>query len=318
MIHSYNIEEGRLTYRAGLAPGALWLDLEEPTADERASVAEALGFEIPSLADQQEIEHSSRLYLEDMTPVMTAVLPARNDAGQVHFGPVTFIVTRERLITVRHHAPGPFRTFPEQPHRATLPVAGPMTVLGGLLEAVVDRLADVVEATGRDIEAMTHKCFHTGEVVTAPVDHTALLREIGRTDAFVMQLRESLMTVDRVLGFLQSNLGMRKPDEMRKTLKSAQRDIRTIVEQADFLTQKTSLLLDATLGMIDIEQNHIGKIFSIVATVFLPPTLIASIFGMNFAWMPILEWRYGLHLCIALMLVSAALPLLWFKRKGWL
>ncbi|SDY30705.1 magnesium transporter CorA family protein [Citreimonas salinaria] len=317
MICSYRPRGEALSCTDTLDPEAPWIDLVQPDAEERARVSELVGLDLPSLADQEEIEHSSRLYLEHGVPVMTALLTVRTDAGAVETAPVTFIPTRDRLVTIRHQPHGAFRAFHDHPDRSSLGVGSALRIQVGLIEAVVDRLADFTEHVGREIDLMTRAAFQFGEGPAK--DHEAALRDIGRQDTVVMQIRESLTSLDRLLGFLQPTLGKSgDADEARRAIKSAQRDVRTISEQATFLTSKTALLLEATLGMISIEQNEIGKIFSVVATVFLPPTLIASIFGMNFVVMPILEWRYGYYACLALMVLTAAAPLLWFKRKGWL
>ncbi|MGR3493814.1 magnesium transporter CorA family protein [Citreimonas sp.] len=317
MICSYRPRGEALTCQDTLESDAPWIDLVQPDAEERATVSKLVGFDLPSLADQEEIEHSSRLYLERGIPVMTALLTVRTDTGTVETAPVTFIPTPDRLVTIRHQPHGAFRAFHDHPDRSSLGVDSATRILVGLIDAVVDRLADFTEQVGREIDLMTRAAFQIGEGRTD--DHEAALRDIGRQDTVVMQIRESLTSLDRLLGFLQPTLGKSGDgDEARRAIKSAQRDVRTISEQANFLTSKTALLLDATLGMISIEQNDIGKTFSIVATVFLPPTLIASIFGMNFTVMPILEWRWGYYACLALMVATAVAPLLWFKRKGWL
>ena len=318
MIRSYFPTGPGLDKTEGPDPDALWIDLSKPTDAERHTVSDLIGQTLPSLEDQEEIEHSSRLFIDDGVPVMTALLPLRTDAGAVETAPVTFILGQRTLVTVRHRPHGAFRSFPDHAGRATLGVESATHVLVGLLEAVVDRLADFTEQTGRDIEAMTHAAL-AARGRQQRGNHEATLRDIALQDGVVMQLRESLLSLERLLSFLQPTLGADKgADALRRAVKTCQRDVRTIAEQASFLSQKTALLLDATLGMIDIEQNDIAKIFSIVATVFLPPTLIASVFGMNFEVMPILEWRWGYPVMLALMVVSAITPLVWFRRRGWL
>ncbi|MGG7645547.1 magnesium transporter CorA family protein [Rhodovulum sp. YNF3179] len=317
MIRSYRIsDDGLAEAGAPDAPDAVWLDLVEPTDEERGSLAAHLGLALPSRADQEEIEQSSRLYLDHGVPVMTALLPARVDTDEAHIGPVTFILTEDRLVTLRHHHPRPFTQFPARAARASLGCSSALTVLLGLLEDIIDRLADITENVGREIDGLSREIFRpSGE---ARPDHQKTLRQIGQSDALVMHLRESLLTLERLLIFLIPVLEQREGGKpARGMVRSFQRDLRTIAEQAGFLQQKTALLLDATLGMIDIEQNKIIKIFSIAAVVFLPPTLIASIYGMNFAAMPELDWAAGYPAALTAMAVSAVIPLIYFKRKGW-
>jgi magnesium transporter len=244
------------------------------------------------------------------------LLPARSGADAAEIRPVTFILTGDRLVTLRHHTPRPFDSYPPRAGRASL---GCRTVerLGlGLLEDIIDRLADITENVGREIDALSQSVFRPRDA--AAEDLQSVLRQIGATDALVMHLRESLLTLERMLGFLTPVIETRKIDrEVRAMIKSHLRDVRTIAEQANFLMQKTNLLLDATLGLISIQQNAIIKIFSVAAVVFLPPTLVASIYGMNFAYMPELGWRYGYAWALGLMVFSAVIPLIYFRRKGW-
>jgi len=303
----------------GLADGgeaaldqALWIDLLGPDEAERESLGRHFGMSLPSLEEQSEIEQSSRLYLEDGVPVMTVLLPAQSDAGTPEAGPVSFILAPGRLVTLRHHRPRPFESFPVRAARGTLGCATPQAIL---IEAIVDRLADLTEIAGSRIEALARPLFATGG--GARGDQRATLREIGRIDSLVMTLRESLLTVERMLGFLRAQKAAGETQAWQGALKSALRDVHTISEQAGFLQQKTAFLLDATLGLIGIEQNAIIKIFSVVAVVFLPPTLVASIYGMNFAHMPELGWRLGYPWALGLMILSALVPLAYFRRKGW-
>jgi len=243
------------------------------------------------------------------------LLPAQSDAGTPEAGPVSFILAPGRLVTLRHHRPRPFESFPARAARGTLGCATPQAILIGLVEAIVDRLADLTEIAGSRIEALARPLFATGG--GARGDQRATLREIGRIDSLVMTLRESLLTVERMLGFLRAQKAAGETQAWQGALKSALRDVHTISEQAGFLQQKTAFLLDATLGLIGIEQNAIIKIFSVVAVVFLPPTLVASIYGMNFAHMPELGWRLGYPWALGLMILSALVPLAYFRRKGW-
>jgi magnesium transporter len=254
-------------------------------------MSERTGIDLPTRADQEEIEQSSRLYLEDGAPVMTALVPSRTDTEAMQVGPVSFVLRADLLITIRHSTPRPFETYPARAGKSSLGCATPEAVLLGLLEEIIDRLADITEQTGREIDAISRRLF--GKEKLSTEDHRAALRQIGSADTRVMQLRESLNTLERALGFLVPVFEkMRTPKALRAMLKTHYRDAHAIAEHASFLQQKTSLLLDATLGMINIEQNAIIKIFSVAAVAFLPP--------------------------IALMVLSAAVPLWYFRRRGWL
>jgi magnesium transporter len=318
MITAYARDgEGLRALSSGDATAPIWIDLFQPDDTELALVSGRAGIDLPTKADQEEIEQSSRLYLEDGVPVMTALLPARTGTEAMQMGPVTFVLRASQLITIRHHAPRPFETFPGRAGKSSLGCATAEALLVGLLEEIIDRLADITEHSGREIDAISRRVFGPDKMDTEA--HRAALREIGAADTQVMHLRESLMTLERVLGFLMPVLDtLRAAKALRAMLKTHYRDVRTIAEHASYLQQKTALLLDATLGMINIEQNAIIKIFSVVAVAFLPPTLVASIYGMNFTHMPELDWPWGYPLALGIMVLTAVVPLWFFKRRGWL
>ncbi len=319
MINGYRRKDGALVGTPdATGEGVIWIDVLRPTEQERATLSELVGVALPSRADQEEIEQSSRLYIDDGVPVMTALLPARSDQQEPVSGPVTFVLAKDRLITIRHHDPRPFTTYPPRAGRSSGDCSTPEGVLMGLIEEIIDRLADITEQAGQEIDQISRRTFRN-EDDDKRSDHRELLRQIGLNDGLLMQLRESLLTMERLTGYLYPVLESRKADKaLRDRLKTQNRDIRTISEQAGFLQQKTGLLLEATLGLINIEQNAIIKIFSVAAVAFLPPTLIASIYGMNFDYMPELNWRLGYPLAVVLMIVSAGLPMWYFRRRGWL
>jgi magnesium transporter len=192
-----------------------------------------------------------------------------------------------------------------------------------LLEAVVDRAADHLESVALVIDKTSHEVFHT-EPARRPRgrDFQELLRRIGEEGDFNSKLRESLVSLLRLAAFLSSVLDSADPKrstrEVKAHLKTLQRDIQSLTDHSTFISGKINFLLDAILGMISIEQNAIIKIFSVVAVIFLPPTLVASIYGMNFRFMPELAWPYGYPFAIGLMLLSALVPVIYFRRKGWL
>jgi len=301
----------------GAEAAAVWTDLEAPEADVLARLSAQYGMQLPTREDQQEIEQSSRLYLDNGVPVMTVLLPARSGEGEMQIEPASFVLFDDRLVTIRHHDPRPFTTFPGKAGTTPHGVVTPDAVMIGLLEEIIDRLADITEQSGREIDRTAKRIF--GSETLRTEEYRTALREIGRADGRVMQLRESLMTIERMLGFLGPVLEGRKTGKpLRGALKSQYRDVRTIAEQAGYLQQKTSFMLDAALGLINIEQNAIIKIFSVAAVAFLPPTLVASIYGMNFVHMPELQWPLGYPLAIGVMVLSAVVPLWFFRRRGWL
>jgi magnesium transporter len=307
--------------------GTVWLDLVEPSAEEEKAVEAALGIDIPTREELAEIEASSRLYQEDGASFMTANLIRRGENDRPESSPVTFIVKDNQLVTIRYHHP---QAFPVYVKRAMKPQTTAMSSWGifiSLLEAVVDRAADHLERVGLIVDDTSRETFAGGKAgaprrrVKGP-KLEQLLEKIGEEGDFTSKMRESLVSIGRMVAFMvaivdQGKLSREMKDN-RARLKVLQRDIVSLTDHASFLSGKISFLLDAVLGFISIEQNGIIKIFSVAAVVFLPPTLVASIYGMNFDAMPELKWQYGYPMAIGLMVLSAVLPFLYFKRKGWL
>lgn len=323
MISGYVAEEGRLcpVERPLAELGSLvWIDLVDPTGEEEAGLEKHLGIDIPTREEMEEIEVSSRLYTEDGASFMTAILPAKADEDDPEMAPVTFILNGARLITVRYHEPRAFQTFPKRAQKTPMGCEDGGGALLALLGVIVDRLADVLERVAQDIDAISREIFRRNGEHPAPArDFQAILASIGRKGDLTSKIRDSLVSLERLAGFLTHAMVQRKATaHERERLKTLSRDVRSLSDHASFLSQKITFLLDATLGMINIEQNATIKIFSVVAVVFLPPTLIASIYGMNFAYMPELEWTFGYPLALGLMVLCAILPYVYFKRRGWL
>lgn len=323
MIHGYSNQDGRLIevqYSDQMLHDIIWIDLVQPNEEEEAQLEQHLGVGIPTRDEMEEIEISSRLYKEEGAVFMTAILPAHTDNDEPDMQPVSFILAGQHLITVRYHDPRAFQTFPQRAAKVAMGLDTGEGVFIGLLEAIVDRLADILERAGRDVDQISRQIFrHRTRQVVETKNFQTTLETIGRKGDLISNILDSLMTLDRLSGFIsQHTSGKDDPQGHRARVKTLTRDIRSIADHAGFLSQKITFLLDATLGMISIEQNSIIKIFSVAAVVFLPPTLIASIYGMNFEHMPELEWLVGYPFAIGLMILSAIFPFLFFKRQGWL
>jgi magnesium transporter len=298
----------------------IWFDLLGPTAEEEDELEAKLGIDLPTREEMEEIEISSRLYYENGAAYMTATLPAQADRDNPQMAPVTFVLSGDRLITVRYHEPRAFQTFPLRAEKVAMGCSSGEVVLVALLEAIIDRIADILERAGRDIDGISHDVFqHRDATPTKTRDFQAVLEAIGRKGDLISNIRDSLVTLERLIGFLTQVTNNRKSDkDLRARVKTLSRDAHSLSDHAGFLSQKTTFLLDASLGMISIEQSAIIKIFSVAAVAFLPPTLIASIYGMNFHQMPELSWSWGYPFALAVMVVSAVLPLWYFRRRGWL
>jgi magnesium transporter len=334
MLNVYGAANGCLiefpASETDLPADAVWIDLVEPTANEESKVEGVLGIDIPTREELAEIEASSRLYQEDGAVFMTANLIRRGDNDEPESSPVTFILKDNTLITVRYHHP---QAFPAYVKRAMKPQSTALTgwgVLISLLEAVVDRAADHLERAGQIVDDTSKKTFGAKRTLAGVhkqnprkgVNLQELIERIGEEGDFVSKMRESLVSIGRAVAFMQAVEDQARENkqvkENKARIKILQRDIVSLTDHATFLSGKISFLLDAVLGLISIEQNGIIKIFSVAAVVFLPPTLVASIYGMNFAFMPELQWQFGYPFAILLMIMSAVLPYYYFKGKGWL
>jgi magnesium transporter len=298
--------------------GLVWIDLLNPTAEEETTLEAQLGVDIPTREEMHRFEVSGRLYREEESIVMTATLPARTDSDDLLMGPVAFVIVDGKLITVRYHEPRVFRTFPQRAGESNLGCVNGETVFIALLEATVDRLTDILERAEEEVDAISRAIFRTEQSKSVSRDLMKTLQLIGRKGDLCSNIQVCLLSLQRVAVFYSQVLADKGNKELRSRVRTLEHYLESLVDHSSSVSQKVTFLLDATLGMINIEQSNIIKIFSIAAGVFLPPTLIASIYGMNFSFMPELRWAYGYPFAGVLMLASALLPFWYFKRRGWL
>jgi magnesium transporter len=301
---------------------ATWVDLDEPTKEEEALVERCIRMDVPTESEMAEIEPSSRLFERDGALYMTVSVLYGLQEGQPRTVPITFVLTDNRLVTVRYATPKPLRAFADHALRDPGLVKDAQTTLVRMLDAIVDRLADELESVSATMEELSREIFaQSQQERRIPVRKlTALLTRIGRVQTLLTKIRYSAVSTLRMLSFFGgSNLVHdEKQKELRHRAASLTTDVTALGEHASYLIDSLQFLLDASLGLISIEQNAAMKLFSWTAVVFLPPTLIAGIFGMNFHYMPELGWHFGFPLSIGLMLASAVGPFLYFKKRGWI
>jgi magnesium transporter len=301
---------------------ATWIDLEEPTNEEEALVERCIMVDVPTQDEMAEIEPSSRLYESNNAQYMTiSVLYGVND-GVPSTTPISFVLSNNRLVTIRYATPKPVRAFMDHARRERALVQDAPTVMVRLLDAIIDRLADELENAAAEIERISSHIFQR-EIDDRRIPAarlTALLTRIGRAQTLLTKIRYSAVSTSRMLNFLGGSNRLHDPanEEFRHHIVSLTTDVTSLSEHASFLSDNVTFLLDASLGLISIEQNAAMKLFSWAAIIFLPPTLIAGIFGMNFHHMPELDWVWGYPASLTLMLASAVLPYLYFKRRGWI
>jgi magnesium transporter len=295
---------------------AAWIDLLEPTAEEVARVRKATGLRVPDQNEISEIESSSRLAYENGAYRVSTPLVAPRDGGELLLVPAGFVLSTRVLITVRF---GQLPSF-DAAHEAC---NGPQTrtaeeMFLRIFEIVVDRSADGLERAGSECDDLSRGAFRgTG---SAPVSRNlrAALTRIGSLADRTSRIRDALLGLGRIAAFVMESGLEGAPAVNAGRMKAIRADVASLTDYQAHLSGKVQFLLDATLGFINIEQNEIVKTLTIASVVGIPPVLVAGIYGMNFRVMPELNMAYGYPMAIGLIVVSALLPLLWFRRRGWM
>jgi magnesium transporter len=318
--NGHSLERRDIVSGEEVPDNAVWLDLVNPAPGEDKLIERLLGIAVPTREEMQEIEVSSRLYVENHARYMTATLMCNSDTAQPKTTAVTFILSGHRLVTVRYDDPRPFMIVGNKLARNCPANVTGETVLLDLFDAVIDRAADILERIGMEVDRVSHDIFEPDNKASGQaLSYQDILKAIGSKGDLTSKVRESLVSMGRLLLFLANEAeGMRWHKDVRLQLQAMQRDVLQLSDHSTYLNSKIQFLLDAMLGVVTIEQNNIIKIFSIAAVALMPPTLIASIYGMNFKHIPELEWVFGYPYAIVLMICSAILPFVVFKWKKWL
>jgi magnesium transporter len=297
----------------------VWIDLLQPSPRETEFVERSTGLHLPSIEDLSEIETSSRLRVQHGVLYLSAPLVHSADAHDPRTTPVGFVLGPELLITVRFEALTAFTTFG---------LAAPETAseaFTGLVEAIVDRIADILERIAAELDTLSHRLFRSGPLeggrhrrpAHEAADLRVILRRVGANGDLASELRDGLLGIARMVPYVESLGAAWLPDAVKPRLETVRHDLHSLSDYDVHLVNKVQLLLDATLGLINIEQNNIIKVLTIVSVVGVPPTLVASMYGMNFRHMPELDWAWGYPWGLALIALSAVGPLLWFRWRGW-
>ena len=328
MLTAYALEKaGPVPVAVGTEPtlpdDAVWVDLLSPSREEDAAAERALGISLPTFEEAKEIEFSSRFYEENGAILMTASLLSGVEEGSPALSPITFALRGNRIATIRYHDPRSFRQFIVRTAKAEGSCSDAAGVLLGLLEAIIDRLADTVEKTGAEVDRLNHTIFMHGRERPRNERRSErqlerVIEEIGVQGDFVAKARESLASLQRLLQYADSASKALEIGKHKGRLKLMARDARSLTDQLDFLSGKVIFLLDGALGLVTVQQNEVIRILTVAAMFFFPPTLIGTIYGMNFQFMPELHWAIGYPLVIVAMVLSALLPYLYFKSRGWL
>jgi magnesium transporter len=321
MLHRYALQgSGLVSVSDAPLANTLWIDLLEPTPEEEHAVEAQCGIDVPTREEMREIESSNRLYEEDGGVYLTSTIVTKLDTDLPQNSQVTFILKDGRLITNRYADPLPFRRFISYAERHAPACSTGPAILAGLVEAIINRVADVIERVSADLDAISAEVF-TRQLRRrrgGPRDFRAVLERVGQSGELIAKTRESLVSLGRALTFLQQATSANLSNEVRARFHTHSRDVIAMSDHASFLGTNVSFILDATLGMINIDQNNILKIFSVVTVFLLPPSVIGAIYGMNFDHIPWAHESWGFLGALGLMVFSALVPYLIFKRRGWL
>ena len=308
--HGDTLDVFELSTDQRLPANTLWLDVFKPTDDERQWMSTYFQEEVPEEDDINEIEASARFYSDKDGLHITSLFPHRV-GKEVRSVNVSFTLRDKLLITLREEDIGLLRLFRAYLRQGKMEGVDPVSLLVEMLILKVEYLSDLLEDVYTVLDRAGQEVFEAEEL-------DDILKLITMQEDANGKIRLSLLDTQRSLRFLTRNQRGRLDEESRKEIKDMLADVESLLPHTQFLFDKINFLLDAAMGFTSLQQNKIIKIFSVAAVVFLPPTLIASSYGMNFDFMPELHWHYGYPLAIALMFASAIGTYFFFKRKGWL
>lgn len=325
MITIYTKRDGKIEAKQLIAgeqvpEGIIWIDMQSPSHDEEITVEKQLGIQIPSREEVWKNQVLNRFYKEGDVCYMTAAIITKVDCPYPQTSSVTFILSPRYLLTMRYIAPTSFNNFAQRIQKSPQKFLSSAHVLEGLMEEIITRVAHNSEVVVDTLDQLSHNIFGEGVLSEKSSNPSQLMKkvltQIGTCADLNSKINESLHSLSRTLSFFKqvNNSGA----DIDGDISILATDVLALIKQTAFLSDKITFQLDATLGMINVEQNLIIKMFSVVAVFFLPPTMISSIYGMNFEHMPELSWDYGYPMAIGIMIMCAIVPFVYFRKKGWL
>lgn len=321
------VAEGQACTAHPLPAHGTWLDLENPSEAETALAETATGLRVPSRAALSEVQNSRRLNRRrDAFYLSTPMISFRDDDLTIR--PLGFVLTPERLLTVRFQPLAAFDTVKERQAERDGPASSVETFLA-LNEELIDRMADTLETMSDELDSLSTRIFTFDTSANgngrregaAPKRRDLalrrLLRAIGRRGKALAKLRASLLGLGRILPYVAGEAETWLKPEEKARFESLRLDVASLDEFETRLSETVQFLLDATLGLINMEQNNTFRVLTVVSVIGIPPTLMASVYGMNFKHMPELDWAWGYPYGLAIIAASALVPAVYFKLKGW-
>ncbi|MDF2578144.1 MAG: cora3 [Chlamydiales bacterium] len=297
----------------------IWIDMLNPSREEEELVESLLKIDIPTLEEMQRIDDSSRFYTRNHTLFMTGFVSNKDSYSPLKTEILSLVVNANYLITVRYVELHTFHIFKyklktiEPQHIDTVD-----KLALGIIETISDDISEGLRKTKSCLEHITSTIFEDEDLKIGETNLKKMIQIIGRTDSQMSKLHEDIVSLARMLNFLSQTEVLRLSKDSLLRIKTIENDLRSMKEYSTLLNSTTNFLLQANLGFISIQQNKIIKAFTVAAVLFLPPTLVGTIYGMNFRYMPELEWVFGYPFAVVLMVLSCWGPYVFLKKRGWL
>jgi len=299
-----------------------WVDMLDPTEADKAWVEGKYGFRIPSRRELSEIESSSRVSEENGVLYLSMPIVAYADALDQAPSPLGFVLSKDVLVTIRYTPLRSFDAVVAKLSKNGSPRSG-LVVFATIIDEMVDLMADLLEAIGAELDEISRNIFPRRGKGRRKLNQSnealrGILTDVGNVGERASRIRDILLGLQRIVPFVEAPARAWIPPEVQQRLKTAQTDIVSLTDYETHLSNKVQFLLDAVLGLINTKQNDIFTVLTVVSVVGIPPTLVASIYGMNFKNMPELSWAWGYQWGLFLIVLSTIIPILWFKWRGWL
>jgi magnesium transporter len=301
-------------------PVASWIDLLSPTSEEKASVETRTGFHLPSREELSEVELSSRISERNGVLYLSMPIVAQLSGLDQSSSPLGFVLSKEWLVTIRY---APLRSFDAVAEKRSKDDGHSSSVdtFAALVDGMLEMSADLIEQIATELDGVSRAVFSglgkQNHVTQSNDELRRVLISIGNAGARLSRIRDGVLGLQRVVPFVAGNGQDWIPAGIRVRLNTIQGDLSSLTEYESHLSGKVQFLLDAVLGFINTKQNDIFQVLTVISIVGIPPTLVASIYGMNFKSMPELNWEWGYPYALVLIVLSAILPILWFKWRKW-
>ena len=299
---------------------AAWIDLMHPTSEERASVEATYGLKLPSREELSGVELSSRISVKNGILFLSMPTVSHMSGLDQAPSPLGFVLSKSVLITIRFAQLHAFDTVAEKCSQDHGSFTG-VEAFAALVDEMVDLSADLIERIAADLDGVSRAVFSKlgkqKHVTQSNDELRGVLIGVGNAGERLSRIRDGVLGLQRIVPFVAGTEQDWIPANIRVRLRATQGDLTSLAEYETHLSDKVQFLLDAVLGFINTKQNDIFQVLTVISIVGIPPTLVASIYGMNFKNMPELGWEWGYPYAMLVIVLSAILPILWFKWRKW-